>query len=131
MDRTGLVELIEEHLARLTPEGRELWESSERLIETSMPGDDAQPALMKNLLRARDLPEEDRVGWAVLFDLVIGLRLSGEVDRYGPRWPDALRREAVIMAARNKAKFEERTIEQDLTLRDALDQLAQPYSPTS
>jgi hypothetical protein len=129
-----IVELIGEHRARLSPAGRELWLSTEQLIETSQPGDDIVPALVESGQQWLNLSLEDRRICSVLGTLFMGLRASDLAqDRSGAVVANKFRRGTIIKAAHKRATAEGRTVpsEPDMTLDEALDLLAEPYSPNA
>lgn len=130
-----IVEIIGQQRARLSPEGKDLWERAERLVETSQPSDDpeALEASRADLLRqAQDLPEADRVIWQVLVGLFFRLRASSLAeDRWGVEVADKFRRGTIIKAAQERAEAEGRTVTpaEDMSMDEALALLAEPYSP--
>jgi hypothetical protein len=132
MDRLRIVELIEDYSARLSPEGRELWESLERLIEISPPGDDIESEMWERAQGSLDLPPGDHVVWAVLGALFLGLQASDLAEsRWGVQVADKVRRRFVIKAAQERARVEGRTVtpEPEMTVEEALALLAEDYSP--
>ena len=126
-----LVELIEEQRTKLSPAGRELWLSAEKLIETSRPSDnteDLERAQLETLQQSRDLPVTDQLIWETLTTLFLGLRASDLAeDRWGAEIADKFRTGFIIRVAHERATAEGRTVlpEPDMSLDEALDLLAE------
>ncbi len=133
-----IVELIGVQRARMSPAGRELWESVERLIETSRPTDSpevleqAEQAKLEKMQQSLDLPLSDSIIWKVLTRLFLGLHASSVAeDRCGIEVADKFRRATVVKAAHERAEAEGRSVAPvtDMTIDEALTLLAEPYSP--
>jgi hypothetical protein len=138
IDELRIMELIGEHRARLSPAGRELWENTELLLETSQLTHDPvafgqqREAAMEKIQQSLDLPKEDQVGWTVLVTLFLGLRASSLAEsRWGVGIADKFRTGFVIKAAYEKAVAEGRTVtpEAEMPVDEALALLKAPYSP--
>ena len=99
MDRQTLVELIEEHKAKLSPEALRLWEELDASLYTS-PED--EPAFIKRreaeiIDRMDRLAEADRRIVGVLSELRAGLYESDESERRGD--PSQWHRDKYVIGA--------------------------------
>ena len=124
MDRIRLIELIEAQTARLSEEGRRLWEELEFLRE-SMP-DPEEPGRMAReyelMERIFELPVPQQLMTSRLAELVGGLRAAEEAERGGESG-DGHRARGVINAAMLKDREEGQPVEAHMTLRRAIARL--------
>jgi hypothetical protein len=120
MDRLALVELIDDQAARLTPEGRDLAQRMELLAEAPPGGQAATYETQRPQTdEAWDLPPLDRNILERLLMLREGLERSDGAERRGEpgeRYLDM----AVTGAAGLKDRYEDRMIDPDMTLEQAL-----------
>ena len=85
MDRIRLIELIEDQMARLSAEGRGLWEELEFLRE-SIPDPDEPSRMAREyeiMERVFDLPVPEQFLTSQLAELVAALRKAEEAERRG------------------------------------------------
>ena len=124
MDRIRLIELIEAHTARLSDEGRVLWEELEFLRE-SMP-DPEEPDRMAReydlMERIFELPVPQQFLTSRLAELVGGLRVAEEAERGGEPG-DGHRARGVINAAMLKDREEGQPVDAHMTLSKAIARL--------
>jgi hypothetical protein len=125
--RLEVVEVIEEHAAQLTPEGRDLAERMELLEEVSP--DPGRPAPY-NTQRAQayeawDLPPRDRSIIERLLMLWEGLEESDAAERQGEPG-ERYRNKAVIVAAEIKARSGGRPVAPGMTPEQAVARLRDP-----
>jgi hypothetical protein len=124
VDRIRLIELIEAQTARLSEEGRRLWEELEFLRE-SMP-DPEEPGRMAReyelMERIFELPVPQQLMTSRLAELVGGLRAAEEAERGGESG-DGHRARGVINAAMLKDREEGQPVEAHMTLRRAIARL--------
>jgi hypothetical protein len=124
VDRIRLIELIEAHTARLSDEGRGLWEELEFLRE-SMP-DPEEPGRMAReydvMERIFELPVPQQFVTSRLAELVGGLRAAEEAERGGESG-DGHRARGVINAAMLKDREAGRPIDANMTLGRAMARL--------
>jgi hypothetical protein len=124
MDRIRLIELIEGETARLSPEGRGLWEELEFLRE-SIPDPDEESRMAREydiMEWIFDLPMPEQLITSRLAELVGGLRRADQAECRGESG-DEHRIRGVINAARLKDRQEGRTIDPDMTLDLAIARL--------
>ena len=124
--RTGVsfIELIEGETARLSAEGRELWEELEFLRESIPdPADESRMAREYDIMeRIFELPMPEQFLVSRLAELVTALRRSEEMERRGePGEADRVR--GVINAAMLKDREEGRTVDPNMTLERAITRL--------
>jgi hypothetical protein len=126
LDRIRFIELIEGETARLSPEGRELWEELE-FIRESIP----DPADESRMVREYEiterifkLPVPEQFVTSRLAELVAALRRSEEAERRG-NLGDEDRVCGVINAAMLKDLEEDRVVDQNMTLELALVRLTE------
>jgi hypothetical protein len=124
LDKIRLIELIEHETARLSPEGRELWEELEFLRESVPdPVDESRMAQEYEIMeRIFELPMEEQLLTARLAELVGGLRNSEEAERRGESGEEH-RVRGVISAAILKDWEGGRAIDLDMTLERAIARL--------
>jgi hypothetical protein len=124
LDKIRLIELIEHEMARLSPEGRELWEELEFLRESVPdPADESRMAQEYEIMeRIFELPVKEQLLTARLAELVAGLRNSEEAERRGESGENH-RVRGVINAAILKDREEGRAIDLDMTLGRAIARL--------
>jgi hypothetical protein len=122
LDRIRLIELMEGEVARLSPEGRKLWEEWEFLVESA-------PKLQSRMVREYeiterifDLPVSEQVVISRLAELLAGLREADEAEGRGESG-EKHRVHGVIQAAWLKDQEEGRTIDPDMTLDQAVTRL--------
>jgi hypothetical protein len=124
MDRIRLIELIEAHTARLSDEGRGLWEELEFLRE-SMP-DSEEPDRMAREYDLMEwifeLPVPQQFLTSRLAELVGGLRAAEETERGGEPG-DGHRARGVINAAMLKDREDGQPVDAHMTLSKAIARL--------
>ncbi len=124
MDRIRLIELIEGQAARLSAEGRDLWEELEFLRE-SIP-DPEEPSRMACeydiMERIFELPLPEQFLTSRLAELVAALRGAEEAERHGEPGDDH-RARGVINAAMLKDREQGRPIDARMTLGRAVARL--------
>jgi hypothetical protein len=124
MDRIRLIEVIEGQTARLSAEGRGLWEELEFLRE-SIP-DPEEPSRMAReydiMERIFKLPVPEQFLTGRLAELVAALRRAEEAERRGESG-DNQRARGVINAAMLKDREEGRPIDAHMTLGRAMARL--------
>ena len=126
MDRVRFIELIESETARLSPEGRDLWEELELIREFILdPADEERMAWEYDVMeRIFDLPMQEQFVTSRLAELVAALRRSEEAERRGePGEEDRIR--GVINAAMLKDREEGRRVDPNMTLDLAIARLAE------
>jgi hypothetical protein len=126
LDRVRLIELIEGETARLSPEGRELWEELEFIRESIPdPADDSRMAREYEIMeRIFELPVSEQFVSSRLAELVGALRRSEEAERRGEPG-DEERVRGVINAAMLKDREEDRKADPNMTLELAIARLTQ------
>jgi hypothetical protein len=124
LERFHLIELIEAQTARLSPEGRELWEQLEFLRETIPdPADESRMASEFEITeRIFELPAPEQFVTSRLAELVGGLRKSEKAEIQGESG-DEHRVRCVIAAAWIRDRQKGRTIDPDMTLDQAIARL--------
>ena len=127
MDKIRLIELIETQTARLSPEGRELWEQMEFLREsTPDPEDESRMAREYEIMeQIFELPASEQLVTSRIAELVGGLRKSEKVEDQGESGYEH-RVRSVINAAWLKDRQEGRVVNPDVTLDQALARLQEP-----
>ncbi len=124
MDRIRLIEVIEGQTARLSAEGRGLWEELEFLRE-SIP-DPEEPSRMAReydiMERIFKLPVPEQFLTGRLAELVAALRRAEEAERRGESG-DHQRARGVINAAMLKDREEGRPVDAHMTLGRAMARL--------
>ncbi len=124
MDRIRLIEVIEGQTARLSAEGRGLWEELEFLRE-SIP-DPEEPSRMAReydiMERIFKLPVPEQFLTGRLAELVAALRRAEEAERRGESG-DNQRARGVINAAMLKDREKGRPIDAHMTLGRAMARL--------
>ena len=124
MDRIRLIELIEAHTARLSDEGKGLWEELEFLRE-AMP-DPKEPRRMAReydlMERIFELPVPEQFMTSRLAELVGGLRAAEEAERGGESG-DGHRARGVINAAMLIDREEGQPVDAHMTLGRAIARL--------
>ena len=126
MDRVRFIELIESETARLSPEGRDLWEELELIRESILdPADEERMAREYDVMeRIFELPMQEQFVTSRLAELVAALRRSEEAERRGePGEEDRIR--GVIYAAMLKDREEGRRVDPNMTLDLAIARLAE------
>jgi hypothetical protein len=124
LDRVRFIELIEGEAARLSPEGRDLWEELEFIGESIPdPADGDRMACEYHLMeRIFELPMAEQFLVSRLAELVAALRRSEETERRGePGEEDRVR--GVINAAMLKDREEGRRVDPNMTLDLAIARL--------
>ena len=126
MDRVHFIELIEGETARLSVEGRDLWEELEFIRESIPdPADEDRMAREYDVMeRIFELPMPEQFLISRLAELVAALRRSEEAERRGePGEEDRVR--GVINAAMLKDQEEGRTVDPNITLELAIVRLTE------
>jgi hypothetical protein len=126
LKRVRIIELIEGEAARLSPEGRDLWEELEFIRESIPdPADDGRMAREYEVMeRVFELPVPEQFATSRLAELVAALRRSEETERRGePGDEDRVR--GVINAAMLKNREEGRSVDPNMTLELAIDRLTE------
>ena len=126
MDRVRFIELIEGETARLSLEGRELWEEMEFIRESIPdPADESRMAREYEVMeRIFELPMTEQFLVSRLAELVAALRRSEEAERRGePGEEDRVR--GVINAAMLRDQEEGRTVDPNMTLQLAMARLTE------
>jgi hypothetical protein len=125
-DRVSFIELIEGETARLSAEGRELWEELEFTRESIPdPADEGRMAREYDIMeRIFELPMPEQFLVSRLAELVAGLRRSEEAERRGASGQEHWVR-GVINAAMLKDREEGRTVDPNMTLELAIVRLTE------
>ncbi len=110
MDKLRLIELIEGEAARLSPEGRELWEEWEFLVESAPELESRMAREYEIMERIFGLPLSEQVVTSRLAELLAGLRNAEEAEGRGESGEEH-RMRGVIQAAMLKDREEGRTID--------------------
>jgi hypothetical protein len=124
IDRIRLIELIEGQTARLSAEGRGLWEELEFLRE-SIPDPEEQDRMARKydiMERIFDLPVAEQFLTSRLAELVAALRRAEEAERRGKPGDDH-RARGVINAAMLKDSEEGQQTDPHMTLGRAIARL--------
>jgi hypothetical protein len=127
VDRIRLIELIEGQTARLSAEGRGLWEELEFLRE-SITDPEEQDRMTREydiMERIFDLPVAEQFLTSRLAELVAALRRAEEAERRGKPGDDH-RARGVINAAMLKDREEGRRTDPHMTLGRAIARLEEP-----
>ena len=127
MDKIRLIELIETQTARLSPEGRELWEQLEFLRESiPNPEDESRMACEYEIVeQIFELPAPEQFAISRLAELVDGLRKSEKAEHQGESGYEH-RVRGVVNAAWIKDRQEGLRIDPNMTLDRALARLQEP-----
>jgi len=127
LDKIRLIELIETQTARLSSEGRELWEQMEFLREAiPNPADESRMAREYEITeQIFELPAPEQFAISQLAELVGGLRKSEKAEDQGESGCEH-RVRSVINAAWLKDRQEGRSIDPNVTLERALARLQEP-----
>jgi hypothetical protein len=126
LDSVRFIELIEGETARLSLEGRELWEELEFIRESIPdPADESRMAREYEVMeRIFELPMTEQFLVSRLAELVAALRRSEEAERRGePGEVDRVR--GVINAAMLRDQEEGRTVDPNMTLQLAIARLTE------
>jgi hypothetical protein len=127
LDKIHLIEVIETQTARLSPEGRELWEQLEFLRESiPNPEDESRMAREYEIVeQIFELPAPEQFAISRLAELVDGLRKSEKAEDQGkPGYEHRVR--GVLNAAWIKDRQEGLSIDPNMTLDRALARLQEP-----
>jgi hypothetical protein len=124
VDRIRLIELVEAHTARLSAEGRELWEELEFLRESIPDPEEPSRTAREYYIMERifELPLPQQFVTSRLAELVGGLRAAEESERRG-KPGDGHRARGVVNAAMLKDREEGRPIDANMTLGRAIARL--------
>jgi len=124
VDRIRLIEIIEAQAARLSDEGRALWEELEFLRESVTDPDDPDRTAREYDIMERifELPVPEQFRTSRLAELVGGLRASEEAERAGESG-DGQRARGVINAAMLQDREEGRPVDAHMTLDRAIARL--------
>ncbi len=122
MDKISLIELMEDEAARLSPEGRQLWEEWEFLVESAPELESRMAREYEITERIFELPAPEQTVISRLAELLTGLRKSDEAEG---SWEsgEGHRVRSLIHAAWLKDQEEGRTIDPDMTLDQAVARL--------
>ncbi len=119
MDRLELVELIEGEKAKLSPEGRRLWDDLDASLYLSPDDETKLKAHEKDTINQMgELPEFDQNIINRLTELRAGLYDSDAVERRGESG-ESKRTKSVIYAAMFKDRDQHRQIDPSMTLEQA------------
>ena len=125
MDRLELVEIIEDQKARLSPNGKELWEELDILVY--MTPEEEQTLIQKQqediAERMSYLPLYDQGVIKVLTEVRAGLYASDKREEVTGESGEVPRAQAVLRAANLKNIAEGRQADPDITLEQAIAQL--------
>lgn len=124
MDRTRLIELIEVQTARLSADGRGLWEELE-FLRNSIPDPEEQSRMAREydiMERIFELPVPEQFLTSQLAELVAALRRAEEAERRGESGDD-YRARGVINAAMLKDIEVGQPIDPHMTLARAISRL--------
>jgi hypothetical protein len=126
LDRVRFIELIESETARLSPEGRNLWEELELIRESILdPADEERMAREYDVMeRIFDLPMQEQFVTSRLAELVAALRRSEEAEWRGELGEED-RIRGVINAAMLKDREGGRRVDPNMTLDLAIARLAE------
>lgn len=122
MDKIRLIELMENEAARLSPEGRQLWEEWEFLVESAPELESRMAREYEIAERIFELPVPEQIVISRLAELLTGLRKSDEAEGRGESG-EGHRVRGLIHAAWLKDQEEGRTIDPDMTLDQAVARL--------
>jgi hypothetical protein len=124
LEEFRLIGLIEDQIARLSPETKELWEQLEFLRESVPdPADQGRMAVEYEIMeRIFEMPMEEQYATSRLAELVGGLRAAEEAQRRGESG-DEHRARGVINAAVLRDRQEGRPIDAHVTAEQAIARL--------
>jgi hypothetical protein len=122
LDKSSLIELMEDGAARLSLEGRQLWEEWEFLVVSAPELESRMAREYEIIERIFELPAPEQIIISRLAELLIGLRKSDEAEGRGESGEEH-RVRGVIQAAWLKDQEEGRTIYPDMTLDQAVARL--------
>jgi hypothetical protein len=127
LDKIRLIELIETQTARLSPEGRELWEQMEFLRESiPNPADEKRMAREYEIMeQIFELPAPEQFAISRLAELVNGLRKAEKAEDQGESGYEH-RVRGVVNAAWLRDRQEGLRIDPNMTLDRALARLQEP-----
>ena len=127
MDKIRLIELIETQTARLSPEGRELWEQMEFLRESiPNPADEKRMACEYEIMeQIFELPAPEQFAISRLAELVNGLRKAEKAEDQGESGYEH-RVRGVVNAAWLRDRQEGLRIDPNMTLDRALARVQEP-----
>lgn len=114
------MELIEEEIAKLTPEGKDIWEDVELLIESSQPSDEVKAQLFGILQKAAEMSREEEAIYKALYELKIYGLFAADLEESRGKNGDAMRDKAVVLAAWEKERAKGRTVDPHMALDQAL-----------
>ncbi len=123
MDRLELVELIEAEVAKLSAEGKDLWNRIELLVQAPPPG--GFEAMASSAREVLNLSHHDQAVIDRLHDLLAGLYFSDEAEHRGEPG-ETHRNSAIIGAAGSKDRNAGSQIDPDMTLEQAVTRLKEP-----
>jgi hypothetical protein len=122
LDKIPLLELMENEAARLSPEGRQLWEEWEFLVESAPELESRMAREYEITERIFELPVPEQIVISRLAELLTGLRKSDEAEGRGESG-EGHRVRGLIHAAWLKDQEEGRTIDPYMTLDQAVARL--------
>jgi hypothetical protein len=122
LDKIRLIELMEDEAARLSPEGRQLWEEWEFLVESAPELESRMAREYEITERIFELPAPEQTIISRLAELLTGLRKSDEAEGRGESGEEH-RVRGLIYAAWLKDQEEGRTIDPDMTQDQAVARL--------
>ena len=122
MDKIRLIELMENEAARLSPEGRELWQEWQLHVESAPDLETRMAREYEITERMFDLPMPEQIAISRLAELLAGLRESDEAEERGETGEEH-RVRGVIQAAWLRDQEEGREPNPDMTLDQAIARL--------
>ncbi len=122
MDKISLIELMEDEAARLSPEGRQLWEEWEFLVESAPKLESRMAREYEITERIFELPAPEQTIISRLAELLTSLRKSDEAEGRGESGEEH-RVRGLIYAAWLKDQEGGRTIDPDMTQDQAVARL--------
>ena len=122
MDKIRLIELMENGAARLSPEGRELWQEWQLHVESAPDLETRMAREYEITERMFDLPMPEQIAISRLAELLAGLRESDEAEERGETGEEH-RVRGVIQAAWLRDQEEGREPDPDMTLDQAIARL--------
>jgi hypothetical protein len=122
LDKIRLIELMENGAARLSPEGRELWQEWQLHAESAPDLETRMAREYEITERMFDLPMPEQIAISRLAELLAGLRESDEAEERGETGEEH-RVRGVIQAAWLRDQEEGREPDPDMTLDQAIARL--------
>jgi hypothetical protein len=122
LDKLRLIELMEGEAAKLSPEGRELWEEWEFMVQAAPDLETRMSREYEIVEQIFELPASEQIATTRLVEMLRGLRASEAAENQGAPG-EKHRVQVVINAAILKDQEEGRTADPSLTLDQALARL--------